>query len=639
MTTINLLELKLENFKAQTGVSMFSHRTDILGANGSGKTTQYNAFMWLLFGKDSMDRKDSDIKPRLVDGTEVHRVPVSVEAVIQICHDQPIKFKRIYTEKWQTIKGHHEERFTGNETTFEINGVACNLTNYNTKINEIINPDLFKLITSTTYFNSLKWQDRKKMIYQSCGEVTNEEVAVDNEAFISLLNQVSGKDLETFKKEVAAKKKPLKKQRDEIQPKIDEQTESIVIKDFISIENLLKAYVSEIDSLEAQITDEATRLQEANKNQAESAIQIQKEISLLSTDIFKVEQKYKDLFTKETNELNKKTESLTNQIFLSESRQKDLAKLISSTSSQVDTMKAQRDNLKAKYNAAKEGGVDKSCPACGTTLSEEILKQRIGAILEEVIKTATDIKKKEDALRNQLASYNTELATLPNKIAELKQSLSSLSPVTHYVSKTKVDTEYIALKKKLEQKNEDLDLLSQSMEQPKDLSEIKTQIKELRSKIDQSRQELYQKEANDKIEKRIYLLKSELQRLSSEYAELERLEIVIDQFNRTKSDMMIEKINSKFSLVKWLMYRPLVNGGEEEYCECSVNGTPYSALNNAMRVNASLDIIKTFSSIYKVYAPIFIDNRESVTEIIDIDSQVISLIVSPEHKQLQIKNY
>ena len=40
MTTINLLELKLEKFKAQTGVSMFSHRTNILGANGQVK--QYN---------------------------------------------------------------------------------------------------------------------------------------------------------------------------------------------------------------------------------------------------------------------------------------------------------------------------------------------------------------------------------------------------------------------------------------------------------------------------------------------------------------------------------------------------------------------------------------------------------------------
>ena len=169
-------------------------------------------------------------------------------------------------------------------------------------------------------------------------------------------------------------------------------------------------------------------------------------------------------------------------------------------------------------------------------------------------------------------------------------------------------------------------------------SEVRNQIQGLRSKADQLKKELYQKEANETAYKRIEHLQSELKRLSSEYADLEKLEIVMEQFNRQKSDMMIEKINSKFSLVKWLMYRPLVNGGEEEYCECSVDGTPYSALNNAMRVNASLDIIKTFSSIYKVYAPIFIDNRESVTEIIDIDSQVISLIVSPDHKQLQINN-
>ncbi len=637
MTTINLLELKLENFKAQTGVSMFSHRTDILGANGSGKTTQYNAFMWLLFGKDSMDRKDSDIKPRLVDGTEVHRVSVSVEGVIEV-NNETMTLKRIYQEKWSAIKGKSEERFQGNVTTFEINGVACNLTNYNALINRIINPDLFKLISSTAYFNSLKWQDRKKMIYQSCGEVTNEEVAANNQAFISLLNQVSGKDFETFKKEVAAKKKPLKKQRDEIPPKIEEQTESVVLKDFVLIESQLQETESSIIALDTQITDESNRLQEANKQHVESANKIQKEISLLSTDIFKIEQKYKDLFTKETNEFNRKTESLTNQKLLSETRQKDLPKIISSTSFQINKMKTERETLKAKHDAVKAGGVDKLCPACGTTLSEEILKERIGSILTEVIKTATGIKKKEDELRNQLASYNTELAALPNKIAEFTQALTSLTPVTHYVSRTKTDTEHIALKKQHEEKSEELDTLSQSMEQPKDLSEVRTQIKELRSKADQLKKELYQKEANETAYKRIKHLQSELKRLSSEYADLEKLEIVMEQFNRQKSDMMIEKINSKFSLVKWLMYRPLVNGGEEEYCECSVDGTPYSALNNAMRVNASLDIIKTFSSIYKVYAPIFIDNRESVTEIIDIDSQVISLIVSPDHKQLQINN-
>ena len=637
MTTINLLELKLENFKAQTGVSMFSHRTDILGANGSGKTTQYNAFMWLLFGKDSMDRKDSDIKPRLVDGTEVHRVSVSVEGVIEV-NNEIMTLKRIYQEKWSAIKGKSEERLQGNVTTFEINGVACNLTNYNELINRIINPDLFKLISSTAYFNSLKWQDRKKMIYQSCGEVTNEEVAADNQSFISLLNQVSGKDFETFKKEVAAKKKPLKKQRDEIPPKIEEQTESIVLNDFVLIESQLQETESSIIALDTQITDESNRLQEANKQHVESAKSIQKEISLLSTDIFKIEQKYKDLFTKETNEFNRKTESLTNQKLLSETRQRDLPKIISSTSFQINKMKTERETLKAKHDAVKAGGVDKLCPACGTTLSEEILKERIGSILTEVIKTATGIKKKEDELRNQLASYNTELAALPNKIAEFTQALSSLTPVIHYVSRTNADTEHIAFKKQHEEKSEELDTLSQSMEQPKDLSEVRNQIQGLRSKADQLKKELYQKEANETANKRIEHLQSELKRLSSEYADLEKLEIVMEQFNRQKSDMMIEKINSKFKLVKWLMYRPLVNGGEEEYCECSVDGTPYSALNNAMRVNASLDIIKTFSSIYKVYAPIFIDNRESVTEIIDIDSQVISLIVSPDHKQLQINN-
>lgn len=59
-------------------------------------------------------------------------------------------------------------------------------------------------------------------------------------------------------------------------------------------------------------------------------------------------------------------------------------------------------------------------------------------------------------------------------------------------------------------------------------------------------------------------------------------------------------------------------------------------LNNAMKINAGLDIINTLTDYYNFKAPIFIDNRESVNEIVDVESQVINLIVS-KHKNLRVE--
>jgi hypothetical protein len=84
------------------------------------------------------------------------------------------------------------------------------------------------------------------------------------------------------------------------------------------------------------------------------------------------------------------------------------------------------------------------------------------------------------------------------------------------------------------------------------------------------------------------------------------------------------------------MFKQLINGGEEECCEALVNGVPYADVNTAGKINAGLDIINALSKYFGVNAPITIDNRESCTEIIDTDSQIINLIVSPSDKNLRI---
>ncbi|HCV6511510.1 TPA: hypothetical protein OWL66_002888, partial [Staphylococcus aureus] len=48
-------------------------------------------------------------------------------------------------------------------------------------------------------------------------------------------------------------------------------------------------------------------------------------------------------------------------------------------------------------------------------------------------------------------------------------------------------------------------------------------------------------------------------------------------------------------------------------------------------------IINTLSKHFKVTAPIFIDNAESVTELIKTESQQIQLIVNEQDKKLRME--
>jgi exonuclease SbcC len=60
---IFLQSLSLLNFKGIRDLAItFDHITNIKGENATGKTSIFDAFTWLLFGKDSTDRKDFEIK-------------------------------------------------------------------------------------------------------------------------------------------------------------------------------------------------------------------------------------------------------------------------------------------------------------------------------------------------------------------------------------------------------------------------------------------------------------------------------------------------------------------------------------------------------------------------------------------------
>lgn len=88
MRTIKLKSLSLINFKGVRSLNIgFSDaETLVAGDNGTGKTTVFDSFLWLLFGKDSTGRSDSNfnIKTLDADGKPILHLEHSVTGVLSV---------------------------------------------------------------------------------------------------------------------------------------------------------------------------------------------------------------------------------------------------------------------------------------------------------------------------------------------------------------------------------------------------------------------------------------------------------------------------------------------------------------------------------------------------------------------------
>lgn len=110
MKTIKLVSLKLRNFKGAHDLTVnFSHKTLIQGDNGTGKTTIFDAFCWLLYGKNSANESDFGIKTNDKEGNAIPKQEHEVEGLIDV-NGTNVKLRRLYSEKWTKKRGNCRAR-------------------------------------------------------------------------------------------------------------------------------------------------------------------------------------------------------------------------------------------------------------------------------------------------------------------------------------------------------------------------------------------------------------------------------------------------------------------------------------------------------------------------------------------------
>ncbi|WP_339260897.1 AAA family ATPase [Lysinibacillus sp. FSL K6-3209] len=658
MKKIELVVLKLRNFKGikELDIQLNGGNAEVFGDNAAGKTTLFDAFTWLLFEKDSSDKAKFAIKT-LVDGKEVHNLEHSVEATLRI-DNVDITLRKVLYEDWVQKQGSPQKTYAGNKTKNYIDGVPIKTQKeYKNRIAEIIDEDTFKLITSPFAFNEqLKWQERRKRLIQIAGNVSDEDVIASNPDLASLPVIIQNRTPENTKDMLVEKQREIKQELQLI-PKL--VNENLSMKPELTID--VNALTKKVAELESEI--DALKTQRHNVLNGAAVLEKQKQLQELDIELSKLKQSFETDSMQEVFKLRARVqESQGNvQIIQGELTQLQNQKAqkesyLNANVNKFDNLKKSREKLVEKWYEINNKTFENEheCPMCKQSLPAEHVQEALAKFneskskeLAEIDSQGTAIKKEleestqqQEYLNNEIFHYGMELEKVNEKLDSAQKELSKFTTKLQQAQSAVPDVTksdgYQSIMSKKQSLLTEIQQLNEHAHEA--VSSIDASISELNQQKQSINTEIAQFANIAAIDKRVKELEEKQVKLAKEFEVLEKQIFTIDMFIRTKVKMLDERINSKFKYARFKLFHDQNNGGLEEICETLYEGVPYSqGLNNAARINVGLDIINTLSAHHSVLAPIFIDNAEAVTKLIDSDSQLIALTVSEKDKQLRVE--
>lgn len=646
---ISLKSLTLNNFK---GISHFTldaqgKNINVFGDNATGKTTLYDAFLYALFDKDSENKKDFAIKTLDAVGNTIHNLEHAVEAVFEVDGKQ-LNLRKVYAEKWTRKRGQATAEFTGHTTDYFIDEVPVKKNEYIAQIADLIDENIFKLITSPAYFcEQLHWQDRRKILMEVCGDLTDQEVIESNKSLAKLPDILQGRTLEDHKKVIASRRTKINDELKKIPVRIDEVHKGLPDISTIGVNDLPKE-VADLRNLINAKEQEISRI----KNGGEVA-EKQRQIAVVEGEIISLKNKATEGLNQQVNAKKREVSDIRSSIY-------DICQNISQIERQIkstDEGIQARDNaiLSLRYKWTKKNeetlnySADDVCPTCGQPIPEWQLEEAWSKALSDFNRAKAVIL---ENINSEGKKIKAEAENLSQALTELKQehhkALTELEPIKEQL--VKLEGELLALSEikietppELQEKTSQLEQMKQELLQIEQdsnqiLSNKNAELKTLQEDLQLYLSQQAKVDLHKTSLQRIAELEKQEKELAGEFEKLEQELYLVEEFTRAKAALLEDKINNRFKMAKFKLFNVQVNGGLEDTCEILYNGVPYSSgLNNAARVQVGMDIIATLQKYYGITAPVWVDNRESIVHLPEINCQVISLIVSEFDKALRVE--
>ncbi|MDO4605037.1 MAG: AAA family ATPase [Helcococcus sp.] len=642
---IKLIKLKLENFKGINSLEVnFKEKTDIYGENATGKTTIFDAYSWLLWDKDSQNRKDFNIKPFKKNGEVTHNVESLVEGNLEF-NGKSVSLRKVYKEIWTKKRGKTTEEFSGHTTDYFINEVPVKKSEYNNKISEMVNEDEFRLLSNPLYFNQvLDKKERRKILLSLISDVTLEDILKANVELkeLDLINY----SIEEIQAMAKASRKKINDDLKSLPARIDELNNSKVDYDF---EKILK----DKKDIEKKIKDIDKLLSGSNKS-----LEIVKEKTTEINNLYREKQSIQNKIdeinankefeiTREFNKRKLEYESErenARQAYIKLDRERDLKSEEKDIKLQeLETLEKGIESLRKNYLELKKSEYDGSliCPTCKRPLEEHDQKEILENFNLNKAKKLEEITKEANRKKDLLEDYKEDIEKLSKYIDSLTdqvlekdkeyEQFKDFSEDKPEIIKEDYPERFYQIDKEIAQIEKEIKSL-----EIEDNSHLEDEKNSLQKDLEELNKKLGLKDQNKFIDEKIKLYEEQEKELAAKFEEQEYKLYLCDEYTRIHAELVQDEVNKLFKNVNFKLFEIQINGGIIEACEAKVNGVDYSDVNSAGKINAGLDVINTLSNHIEKKVPIFVDNAESINELIDVDSQIVRLIVSKD-KELNIK--
>lgn len=646
---MKLLKLTLENFKGHgLRVVEFSPTvTRVYGANGTGKTSLFDSFCWMLWAKDSDDRTQSgNVSFYPFDpgkqGEVLHNVVVKVEAVVEIDGAQHV-LCRTMQEKWTTPNGTELPRFTGNETKLYIDGLAVKANQFDAFVKENINPEMFKLTSNPRYFPTLHWKEQRRILMELVGDISNDDVLASDASLEPLRNELANRKPEDCKK-------------------LWQQQQKAAVKDLektVLLINENRKHLPQIDN-EAEVKAELEAQRLVLMQPLEKAMQEKADI-LSGTAISKKQAEAKVLEAKldviraeQREKIAAVRKPFDEQIAALEAEAKTAAETVKPYRQTVVNLdNAIRENeeklkvLQDSWQAVDAEEFNDVCPCCHRPYPpEQIADQRAAfnrSKAERLEKIEADgnalfdkneeNKAQRDAAMAEVQRLSSIDLEMPNKRAELmkkrEEAVQALPPMENRQEWFEASEDLKRINYEIEELHIDVKLKLMDAEKAvesaqKPVGDIDVRLAEIKAAeatraliTDYTKQQQSLREQHDELALKLSLIK---------------------KFDEIKAVMTTEKVKAILPGMDFKLFNyNNTNEGYTETCELVKDGKPYANLSNGEKIAVGCELIAAISKHYGVSNPVWIDNAEATTKHLETNGQAILLRVSAADAELRIE--
>lgn len=634
MKEIKLKQIALENWRAQNRVVKFNDTmTEITGRNKSGKSTVFNAWLWLLLGVDENDNQNYKIFNETLELSHENSVPASVEASIVI-DGIDYTLKKVAKQGWVRKRGSdvYEKKNT-DDYEFYIDSIKRTSTEYKSFVEENFAPyDKLKMITNIRHFLSMDWKELRKVFQDMVGEIKPEDFSGD---YSLIASELAKYNTEEIKESIRSNSKPIKAEINSLPKTIETLQENL-------------PDISNLDSVQKEIEDAKEQISDIDKRLLGDSENIQKIISKRDSELSAINEMKKD-FQKAKSEYELKPIEEANRIkaeileIESSNEQakknnnnrlqriEDAKRGLVSAKNKLETYEEYRQVLLKENKELKEMDFKgEICSFCGQPLTGDKLEEAKRKFFE-----------KRDAKRASVVATgkanNDDIKLVKEQIEQLEKIIAE-----GYTEKPLVDTSKLKAKlaylrdnftpyKETIEGKEKLTRISNAEANltdipPHDTSALQNMKKSLMDDIELLSKKLGLK---DEYEKQVGKIKEYQQSLKENARELALLEgkaSKVTEYERERANIISNRVNGRFKYIHVEMQEVNKSGEWVDTCKITDNnGVSSSVTNAASKVLCGIDLSLALQDFFKVRIPIFVDESHTIDCLPSIDNQVVKM--------------